>query len=75
MQTTSYDRGKATPLRRIEARMHDTHAAQYLEASAVRTAREYGCTWAEIAAIYGVSKQAVQQRFPAPGVGTGHLFA
>src|SRR5919198_5371454 len=33
----------------------------------VAEARAAGCSWSEIGAVLGVSKQAAQQRFPAGG--------
>ena len=38
-------------------------AAADLERSTVTDAREAGLTWTQIGVIYGISKQAAQQRF------------
>jgi DNA-directed RNA polymerase specialized sigma24 family protein len=38
-------------------------AARWLEAAVVRRARVAGWSWAEIAAVLGVSKQAVHRKY------------
>ncbi len=39
-------------------------------AAAVASARELGCTWSEIGAVLGVSKQAVQRKYGATAPAT-----
>jgi hypothetical protein len=51
------------PLKRLEAVRGAREAAEALEARAVREARAAGATWGQIGSLYGVSKQAAQQRF------------
>ena len=53
------------PLERLVL-VHDLQdAAHELEATTVAAARQAGVTWAEIGAIYGLTKQGAQQRFKA----------
>lgn len=53
-------------LSRLEAVREAREALEQLEAETARRARESGVTWGQIGALYGVSKQAAQQRFRAP---------
>ena len=51
------------PLARLEAARRLREAAESLEQEAAAAARSGGHTWTEIAHVYGMSKQAAQQRF------------
>jgi hypothetical protein len=51
------------PLARLAAVRRALDGLEELEASTVADARAAGATWGEIGTIYGVSKQAAQQRF------------
>lgn len=51
------------PLRRLDLVRRVREAADELEASHVEAARTAGATWAEIGAVYGLTKQGAQQRF------------
>ena len=51
------------PLDRLDAARRLREAAETLEQEAVSEARAEGHTWTEIAGVYGMSKQAAQQRF------------
>jgi len=53
----------ADPMTRLEAVRSIRDALEALEARTVREARSGGATWSDIGAVYGVSKQAAQQRF------------
>lgn len=54
------------PLERLET-IHDTRVAlERLAQEAVDEARASGATWKQIGALYGISKQAAQQRFRRP---------
>jgi hypothetical protein len=53
----------AEPLQRLKAANRLREAAEALEATAVHAARNAGVTWGEIGTMYGMSKQAAQQRF------------
>jgi hypothetical protein len=53
------------PLDKLDAARRLREAAEALEQEAATAAREAGKTWTEIAAVYGMSKQAAQQRFRA----------
>ncbi|MGV1003916.1 MAG: hypothetical protein ACOYEV_03915 [Candidatus Nanopelagicales bacterium] len=55
------------PLTRLAAVQHAREALESLEHATVAQARAAGATWGEIGTLYGVSKQAVQQRFRRPG--------
>src|SRR3954447_22296147 len=63
--------GSASPLDRLQAavglagerRAHDEAVLDHF----VAAARRGGCSWTEIGAALGVSKQAAHQRFPAAG--------
>jgi hypothetical protein len=55
------------PLEKLDAARRLREAAEVLEQEAATAARAAGKTWTEIAAVYGMSKQAAQQRFrPRP---------
>lgn len=51
------------PLERLAASRVAREAVEDLEHRAAADARAAGATWKEIGALYGVSKQAAQQRF------------
>ena len=51
------------PLERLEAARRLRESAEVLEQEAAAAARAHGRTWTEIAKVYGMSKQAAQQRF------------
>ena len=51
------------PLARLDAVREAREALEALEAQTVSEARAGGVTWSQIGALYGVSKQAAQQRF------------
>lgn len=51
------------PLARLAVIRAARRSAEALERETVREARAAGATWGEIGALYGVSKQAAQQRF------------
>jgi hypothetical protein len=51
------------PLEKLDAARRLREAAEDLEQEAATAARAAGKTWTEIAAVYGMSKQAAQQRF------------
>lgn len=51
------------PLVRLDAVREAREALEALEADTARQARDGGATWSQIGALYGVSKQAAQQRF------------
>ena len=53
----------ADDLDRLDAVRQAREAVERLELQTVRQAREAGLTWTQIGAVYGVSKQAAQQRF------------
>ena len=55
-------------LARLEAVREAREALEQLEAETARRARDSGVTWSQIGALYGVSKQAAQQRFRGPKV-------
>ena len=57
----------ADPLSRLEAVRVAREALEGLERETVAAARASGATWGEIGTLYGVSKQAAQQRFRRPG--------
>lgn len=58
---------RTEPLERLDAARRLREAADALEQEAVQAAREAGCTWTEIARVFGMTKQAAQQRFrPRP---------
>ena len=58
------DLGRAkTPTDRLSAARRLREAADKLEAANIDAARESGLTWAEIGALYGLTKQGAQQRF------------
>jgi hypothetical protein len=56
---------RSAPLEQLDAARRVREAADALEQESVLTARESGCTWTEIATVYGLTKQAAQQRFRA----------
>lgn len=58
-------RAAHTTLDQIAAARQAREAAEELESSAIRAARDSGVTWATIGALYGLSKQGAQQRFRA----------
>jgi len=51
------------PMPRLAAVRRAREALEELEASTVAEARSAGATWGQIGSLYGVSKQAAQQRF------------
>jgi hypothetical protein len=51
------------PLARLDAVRAAREALEALEVQTAAEARSGGATWAQIGALYGVSKQAAQQRF------------
>lgn len=51
------------PLEALRAAVRLRAELERLEAMHVRRARVDGCTWAEIATILGVSKQAVHKKY------------
>lgn len=53
----------ADPLARLDAVRGAREALEALEAQTVAEARAAGATWGQIGSLYGVSKQAAQQRF------------
>ena len=54
------------PLSRLAAVRSARQALEALEHDTVTRARAGGATWSEIGNVYGVSKQAAQQRFRRP---------
>jgi hypothetical protein len=56
---------RTAPLERLDAARRVREAADALEQDSVQAARDSGCTWTEIAKVYGLTKQAAQQRFRA----------
>jgi len=54
---------RKSPLERLDAARRLREAAEALELEAGLEARADGRTWSEIAAVYGMTKQAAQQRF------------
>lgn len=60
-------REAADPLARVEAGRRLRRDAERLEGELVAAARTDGASWAKIGKLYGVSKQAAQQRFRTPG--------
>lgn len=59
-------RGVEDPLSRLAAVHSAREALESLEQLTVAEARAAGATWVEIGMLYGVSKQAAQQRFRHP---------
>lgn len=57
---------KQAPLDKLDAARRLREAAESLEQEAASAARAEGHTWTEIAGVYGMSKQAAQQRFRSP---------
>ncbi|MBC3194501.1 hypothetical protein H7X46_25970 [Pseudonocardia sp. C8] len=53
----------ADPLEVLDAARQLREAAEQIEWESARDARAAGVTWSRIGALYGTSKQAVQQRF------------
>ena len=51
------------PMARLAAVRRARESLEKLEQSTVAEARSAGATWGEIGTLYGVSKQAAQQRF------------
>ncbi len=51
------------PMSRLAAVRSAREALEEFESDTVASARAAGATWTEIGKLYGVSKQAVQQRF------------
>jgi hypothetical protein len=51
------------PLARLDALRAARETLEGLEIRTVHEARSSGATWAQIGALYGISKQAAQQRF------------
>jgi hypothetical protein len=61
-----------TPLHRLKRvglqdAKYAVQTALIQEAWAVRSARDSGMTWQDIGAVYGITKQSAQQRWPTPG--------
>jgi hypothetical protein len=54
------------PLDSIREAQRQTEAAALALVDAVDDARDAGHTWTDIAGVFGVSRQAVQQRFGDP---------
>ncbi|MGB7982673.1 MAG: hypothetical protein WCF36_17975 [Candidatus Nanopelagicales bacterium] len=54
------------PLARLAAVRSARQALEALEHETVTQARAGGATWGQIGTLYGVSKQAAQQRFRQP---------
>ena len=54
---------KHAPLDKLDAARRLREAAEDLEQEAATAARAEGHTWTQIAGVYGMSKQAAQQRF------------
>jgi len=54
------------PLERLDAIRGAREALEQLAQDAVDEARASGATWKQIGALYGISKQAAQQRFRRP---------
>lgn len=50
-------------LDRIAAARQIREAAEELEQTEVKSAREHGTSWSKIGAAYGLTKQGAQQRF------------
>lgn len=59
------------PLARLDAVRRAREQLEALEAGTAAEARAGGATWGEIGALYGVSKQAAQQRFRLKGRAKG----
>lgn len=57
-----------TDLRRIGVALTAVAAAENELAEAVRLARENGRSWADIATVLGVSREAARKRFNVPTV-------
>jgi hypothetical protein len=57
----------ADPMSRLKSVRGAREAVERLEQETVVQARAAGATWGEIGSLYGVSKQAAQQRFRRPG--------
>lgn len=58
------DLGRAkAPADRLRAARRVREAADKLETANIEAAREAGLTWAEVGALYGLTKQGAQQRF------------
>ena len=51
------------PLARLDKLRRAIDALQQLERLTLDVARDRGCTWTEIGALYGLTKQGAQQRF------------
>ena len=51
------------PLLRLDHLRQAIEAMQQLERTSLDDARNRGCTWTEIGALYGLTKQGAQQRF------------
>lgn len=54
------------PTARLRAARAVAEQLEQLEHRLVEDARSTGLTWTEIGAVYGMSKQAAQQRFRRP---------
>ncbi len=54
------------PMARLDAIRKVREAVERLEQEAAEAARADGATWKRIGELYGVSKQAAQQRFRRP---------
>lgn len=59
------------PLARLDAIRRVREAVERLEQEAAEAARADGATWKRIGELYGVSKQAAQQRFRRPPAHAG----
>jgi hypothetical protein len=58
-------RRTADPVERLVLVRDLQEASHELETTTVDAARRAGVTWAEIGAVYGLTKQGAQQRFKA----------
>ncbi len=56
-------RDAKSPTKRLAAVRQVRESAEGLEKAHIDAAREAGMTWAEIGAVYGLTKQGAQQRF------------
>jgi len=64
-ETRISPRQRTASIRVIEAQ-RGVQAALTHEADAVRAAQRSGLTWQAIGAIYGITRQAAQARWPQP---------
>lgn len=59
----STDWRDAAPLREIAEAFRESVAAESALAQAVAAARTAGCSWAQVGAVLGISKQSAQGRY------------